>query len=542
MADRKVKDRSLREELDARKHADSEKADDASEKTMSIEPPPCECLNSTISPDETPHTILSFKPGDPTNPRNWSNTKKVFVVVSGILLVTNSTLGSSIPSGASDETSKYFNVTSETQLVLPASMYLLGYVLGPLAFSPLSETYGRQIVMRSTFAIYTAFTLGCALAPSWAGLVVMRLLTGIGASTPLSVIGGIYADIYATPKARGRAISVFMCSTCFGPLLGPVMSGFIAPVSWRWAYWLQLIIAGATWPLLLTMPETFAPTILAKQAKKMRKESGRDDVYAPTELEHRDMREIFVVVLTRPIRLFLFEAVVLCSCLYLSLIYAIFYMFLQSYPIIYKGIYGFNSGEEGLAFLPIGIGSIIACLIYLYWDHWLDQQRARDPAPAWSQKVEYARVPLACLGAPLLPASMFWLGWAARPDIHWSVPMVSAIPFGIAYLLVFIALINYIVDAYEVYSASAMAAASCSRSLFGAVLPFATAPMFTKLGVAWACSLLGFLSMLMGIIPFLFLKYGDTIRANSKFGQELKKQKEDAEKKEREDEERMIDV
>ncbi|KAK6423584.1 hypothetical protein LTR95_016517, partial [Oleoguttula sp. CCFEE 5521] len=94
MADRKVEDHSMREDLDTRKHADSEKADDASEKTMGVETPPSERLNSTTSVDEPPHTILSFRPGDPTNPRNWSHSKKVFVVVSGILLVTNSTLGS----------------------------------------------------------------------------------------------------------------------------------------------------------------------------------------------------------------------------------------------------------------------------------------------------------------------------------------------------------------------------------------------------------------------------------------------------------------
>lgn len=127
---------------------------------------------------------------------------------------------------------------------------------------------------------------------------------------------------------------------------------------------------------------------------------------------------------------------------------------------------------------------------------------------------------------------MFWLGWASRPEVHWIVPVLSAIPFGIAYLLVFIALINYIVDAYEVYSASAMAAASCSRSLFGCILPFATTPMFRSLGIAWACSLLGFIGILMGIVPFMFLKYGDKIRANSKFGQELKRKKAEQEQEE----------
>jgi len=269
-------------------------------------------------------TIVSFSRNDPLNPYCWKFSKKLYVTLTGIALVLNSTIGSSIAAGASSQTANHFDITNQAQLVLPTSMYLVGYVLGPLAFSPLSETYGRKIVMISTFILYTAFTIGCALAPSWSGLIIMRLLVGTGASTPISVIGGIYADIYSTPKARGRAMAIFMCATTWGPICGPAASGFIAVVSWRWVYWLQLIIAGATWPLMLMMPETYGPIILKSKAKKMRKE-GNASAFAPIELEKKDMHELFVVVLTRPIRMFLFEGIVLASCLYTALVYAIFY-------------------------------------------------------------------------------------------------------------------------------------------------------------------------------------------------------------------------
>lgn len=87
-------------------------------------------------------------------------------------------------------------------------------------------------------------------------------------------------------------------------------------------------------------------------------------------------------------------------------------------------------------------------------------------------------------------------------------------------------LTNYIVDAYQVFAASALAASSCSRSLFGAVLPFAAAPMFDRLGVPWACSLLGFVSLVLGLVPFAFIRFGSQIRANSKFCQQLAAEKE----------------
>lgn len=100
--------------------------------------------------------------------------------------------------------------------------------------------------------------------------------------------------------------------------------------------------------------------------------------------------------------------------------------------------------------------------------------------------------------------------------------MSAGLPFGVGFVLVFVALINYLADAYGIFAASAMAATSCSRSIFGAVLPFAGLPMYNKLGIAWASSLLGFLSLAMTVVPFIFIGYGDRIRGGSPFCQELK--------------------
>ncbi len=107
--------------------------------------------------------------------------------------------------------------------------------------------------------------------------------------------------------------------------------------------------------------------------------------------------------------------------------------------------------------------------------------------------------------------------------------MLSGIPFGIGMLFSFMALINYLTDAYSIYAASANAASSTTRSIFGAVLPFAAAPMYRNLGVHWATSLLGFISLFMAMTPFFFIKYGEKIRANSAMCQDLaKRQREKA--------------
>jgi MFS family permease len=134
-----------------------------------------------------------------------------------MLVVINSTMGSSLPSNAIPIISEYFHITSPSAQILPISMYLFGYVLGPLLFGPLSESYGRRPIMIGTFFLFTIFTMACALAPNFPALLIFRLLVGINASSPISVTGGVYADIYNDPVTRGRAMAIFMgvrASTC----------------------------------------------------------------------------------------------------------------------------------------------------------------------------------------------------------------------------------------------------------------------------------------------------------------------------------------
>lgn len=75
---------------------------------------------------------------------------------------------------------------------------------------------------------------------------------------------------------------------------------------------------------------------------------------------------------------------------------------------------------------------------------------------------------------------------------------------------------NYLTDVFRQHSASAQAAAGMTRSIGAILLPLAAGPMYTGLGIHWAPSLLGFLALLMGVIPFVFIRYGEALQRNSK--------------------------
>jgi MFS family permease len=306
--------------------------------------------------------------------------------------------------------------------------------------------------------------------------------------------------------------------------VAPVISGFVSPgLGWRWSFWIGLIIAGVSLPPLFFLPETFGPVLLARRARELRKSTGNSHIFARIELEKKGFKQIATITLTRPLRMLCFEPLVSATSVYLSLIYGIFYMYFEAYPIIYQGIYNMSPGVAGLMFLPIFIGAALSSAIFISYDIFL--RKAQGQNKAWTQREEARRLPLACFGGPLIVLSLFWLGWASREGIPFYVSMLAGIPFGMGFSILFMALINYLTDAYEIFAASALAATSCCRSLAAAILPFATTPMYQSLGVAWASSLLAFLSLGMCAIPFLFMWKGDRLRAGSRFCTFLKENK-----------------
>ena len=321
-------------------------------------------------------------------------------------------------------------------------------------------------------------------------------------------------------------------TTVFGPIFGPIVSGFSAPsIGWRWAFWIAVIYAGVTFIVLFFLPETYGPVLLVRRARKLRRQAQSIDAYAPRELENNSIDQLLRKVLTRPLRMLFLEPIVAATCAYQALAYAIFYMSFQAFPIIFMHQYGLSPGVSGLCYLPIAAGAVLSMLSFWAWDGVVARAKARGAE--WASREEYRRVPLATVGGPMFVVALFWLGFTSRPgQISFVVPMLSGLAFGMGFQLILMSLLNYLTDAYAIFAASANAAASTTRSLLAVVLPLATKVMFDRLGIAGACATLGGISAAMCIIPFIFLWKGHVLRERSSFCTALRKQLE-AEERER---------
>ncbi|OZJ05888.1 hypothetical protein BZG36_00885 [Bifiguratus adelaidae] len=454
-------------------------------------------------------------PDDPANPLNWSKVRRWYISILISLIPLNISFASSAYTGAVFGIIAEFKVSS-TVALLGVTFFVLGFALGPLMWAPLSEMYGRNPVYLGTFAVFTIFHIPCALATNIQTILVARFIGGVFGSAPLTNAGGSLADIW-TPLERGRAMAFFALAAFLGPILGPIVGGFIAEyTTWRWAFRIMLIFSGVVFILtLLTLPETYTPTILAKKAAKLRKSTGNERYQTRFELKdsNKTASQRLKISLGRPFRLLFTEPIVLLLSIYVAFVYGILYLLFEAFPLVFEGVHHLSPGISGLSFIGIGVGMVIAVSFTFVGDKIYADAAKKNGGRAPPE----ARIPLSLAGAILLPIGLFWFAWTTFPSVHWIAPMLAGIPFGAGMVSIFLSLTNYLVDAYLMHAASALAANALLRSLFGAAFPLFAIQLFQGLGNQWGASLLGFIAVAMAPFPFLFYKYGAKVRMMSKF-------------------------
>lgn len=463
--------------------------------------------------EEDPY-VVNWIPNDPRNPMLYSEFKKWSIT----LLVAIATLAvafvSSAYSGGAREVIAEFGCSQEI-FTLGISLFVLGFAIGPLIWAPLSELFGRQVLYIGTYGVLTAFNAGAAGAQNIQSLIILRFFAGAFGSSPLTNAGGVIADMFPA-RQRGLAMTLFAAAPFMGPVLGPIVGGFVGEtVGWRWVEGVMAIFTGVLWLIgCFLLPETYAPTILRKRAAELSRRTGkvyksRGDVdQGPTTFA-----QVFKTSLSRPWILLFREPIVFLISIYMAIIYGTLYMLFGAFPIVYQQNRGWSPGIGGLAFIGVAVGMIIA-VIYSIWDNkryakLSDEHKGFAPPEA--------RLPPTMLGGCAVPIGLFWFAWTNYPSIHWIVSILAGVPFGFGMVLIFLGMMNYLIDAYTIFAASVLAANSVLRSLFGAAFPLFTTQMYENLGIHWASTIPAFLALACVPMPFLFYKYGPKIRESCKY-------------------------
>lgn len=448
-----------------------------------------ESLPPVLTTGECIGANLAKPARDPVNPHTWSRSQRwvMTVILSFLAFMSFWAAGAYSPGINSIKAEHY--VSSEVA-VLGTALYPLGFTFGPLIGAPLSELYGRRIVFLTCLPLTILSVVGLALSYNMPMILFFRLLSAVFISGPFAVAGGAVSDLWTQDE---RPIPIILYSTApnLGSTLGVVVGGFTNYfLTWQYTFWIQAILLGVcNIMVIFFVPESYAPLL--------RKERSTSSV---------SVRRTLMVALQRPFVLLFTEPIVFVLSVYLAFVYGLLFCSFSAYPVEFEVVRGWNVLDSSLTFLGISCGIILGGLT----SRLFAPLYRRNPTPE-------GRLYQACVGAVLLPVSMFWWALTSGPGVNAFSPIVAGGGIGCALLFLFLSITDYIVDTYLIYAASALAANGAFRTTVSAAFPLFSRQMFVNLTPLWAMCLLGFLSLLLTPIPFVLVKYGALIRARGKY-------------------------
>ncbi|KAI0484936.1 polyamine transporter 1 [Xylariaceae sp. FL0804] len=457
--------------------------------------------------------LVDFEgPDDPYRPLNWPLHKKVSTTLLYGLVTMTATWASSSYSAGTSQIADQFGVGRQVA-TLGTTLFLLGFGLGPLVWAPLSEVYGRRAAVLTPMFVAICFSFATATAKDLQTVLITRFFGALFASAPVTNTGGVLGDLFS-PAQRGIAIAGYAMAVVGGPTIGPIVSAAVVvqpELGWRWTEYLTGILQSVVLLMaVIFIDESYPPILLVAKAGRLRHETGNWALHAKFEEWDVSLVELSRKFLVRPIQL-LCTPICFLVALYASFCYGILYMQLGAIPIIFEEIRGWPLVTSELPFLAITLGSLTGAVINI-----LNQFSYNKAYHAAGNR--YQRLPPMMLGSLLFTAGQFITAWTAEPsEAPWIAPVIGLYLSGCGFNTIFQAALNYLVDTFQMYAASAVAANTFLRSVFAAAFPLIVSPLYHNIGVGPGGSIFAGFAALLLPVPFIFFIYGKRIRASSKW-------------------------
>ncbi|WRT63889.1 uncharacterized protein IL334_000815 [Kwoniella shivajii] len=465
--------------------------------------------------DDSGNLLIKSLPGDPTSPRSWKNWKRYGLVGLASLLNNLVCLCVSGYSTGVEQMEEEIGFGSELG-TLGLSLYILGFAFGPMFLAPLSEYWGRRPVYLVSWTIFTIFQIPLALAQNLATILVCRFIQGLAGSTPLANTGGVVHDLFGIDEC-GMAVAIYALSSADGPPLGNALSGYLAQTQgWRWLYWTYLIIFGTfIFVIYFFLPETRDTIIISRKTALLRKETNLP-FYAEHELVKKDPSHLYKVTIIRPFK-FLFTEPITYLCAGINgFAFGMIFLSNEAFPLVFgsgnNGHGWTHSGTVNLTFLAYVVGAFLGFALTPLQEKKYHQLCAEkgfsNPEARWWS---------ALWATPFCPIGLMIASWTSYNYLPWIAPIIGFTLFGFGFYIILAAILNYVVDGYGHYSASALGGVVFVRNIVGAIFPLFAEQMFVGMGNQWALFLLSMVSIGLVPIPFYLYKKGKSVRERSPY-------------------------
>ncbi|KZL77025.1 efflux pump antibiotic resistance [Colletotrichum tofieldiae] len=462
----------------------------------------------TSAKDSDPFLVTFTQPHDAENPLDWPTGRKW--MVTDVLSATgfNRIMVSTIMAPALTNIAAELHMTS-TESAMALSIYLLATAFGPLFIGPMSEIYGRQVVLHASSIWFLVWNVLCGFATTKGTLIAARFLAGFGASAIYALGGGVLGDIWR-PEQRGRSLGIYLLIPLLGAAVGPIIGGFIAArTTWRWMFWSTSIFQAAMiFVSFFSFPEPYGALILRRRAARLRRETGEARYYTASERldAGRSTRAVVARALTRPLRLLLFHPIIQVSALLSGFNYGIMYVTLSTFSDLWKGQYGQSVEISGLHYIACSLGELLGSQVggpmmdHLY-------KRRQQPTPESRAMLMFFGIVPAWIGA-------LAYGWTAEYRLHWLIVDVGVVAMMFGMQLSSMPMTAYVIDTYGEHTSSAMAATQFVKSLTAFLFPLFAPSMYRAMGYGWANSVMALAGVIISIpLPVFIWKCGARLRA-----------------------------
>ncbi|WFD19834.1 hypothetical protein MCAP1_002074 [Malassezia caprae] len=464
--------------------------------------------------------VVTFETTDSyqDNPRNWSFRYRFFVLLIYAMFSLTGPYASSMVSPAAKPIGKDLGINTMLEQNLLVGLYMLAYFVGPLFSAPMSEAFGRRYVALTCSTVFICFNIGCAVANTSTQMLALRFFSGMFSGAVVPMGGGSVSDMFDVHE-RGMSMAIYTIAPVLGPCIGPLVGGWIiqgwGEDKWRWIFWTGTFLAAFTVVFgFFFAPETYAPRILVLKARKMRKETGESRYYSTFEVKSETIKQKLRRFFLRPVILLCTEVAVMLPVLYLSVIYACFYLCIVSIPRVFSEKYQYRPGISALQNISLGLGSVSCCQLGGWFVDYLYKRLSNKHG---RRRPEY-KLPFMMVTVFVLPAAMILFGWTAQYRKVWIAPDIGLFFVGGAVSGSILQVQMYLADLMTIYAASAISASTAMRSLFAFLFLLFSNAMFDNLDIGWSMSLMALICAVIGIpSPFLLYRFGPYLRSKSKY-------------------------
>lgn len=470
-----------------------------------------ELAHQTTEQSHEKEIKIEWLPNDPQHPFNWSKSKKWLTAICALLFNSSTACNGTAYAAARTKGSIGVGVT-ETVWLLGMTTYLVPLAIAPLLLAPLTERTGRRPTCVIAMIIYVAMFLPQALVPKIEAILASRFVQGAAGSVGNTMVSATLTDLFPKEERLIPLAVVVWCVLTSQAIGSTASTWTVYDLRYEWVFWWLGCVGLGSLVLVITfLPETRHTKLLQQRANELTKRTGIKHFIYQGPIQAKSQFWKSIERMTRPCVFFFTEPIVATLALWVGFLWGVVFLSLEGIPIAMEP-YGFIEPKRTsfLALMALGASLGLAWQPISLRHYRRAKQRNHNLPPPPEIRLTWCTI-AACMTC----GSLFLYAWTARRSIYPIIPAIGLIGFYWGVFEIYLSTLLYLADAYETYAASGIACQALMRNICSGTFPLFSTQFYQNLSPPIATSICATIAGILGIAPFLLIRFGPILRKRS---------------------------